>query len=202
MYGDTNLIKLENGTEANGIKVVIAYPPKEAVVRMPTSDEMAILLNQYLEQSKQKNKKLSDEQQEEQQRKFDVELFKNIKLAGDDFDEFESELVIAHLTQYALVSTEKDADGYTVTITTPFGEVLHMLRPLTLKELATWRTAVNRGQQNWKGNTVLSLYNTLVRTTEGYAAGVEAPPTHRNMAMTAVAAAVNVINPLQISPNA
>ena len=198
MYGITNTIKIDDGTEIQGFQVKIAYPEKAAVVRLPTNGELSDYLNQYAEQSKAKGKKPS----EEQLRAPDAELFKKLKLSGDDLDEFEAESVISRLTQCSVVSTEKTPDGYTVTLTTPFGEVKHMARPLTLKELATYRTAVSRGQQNWHTSTVLSLYNTISKGTEGYAEGCEVPPHHKNMTMSEVALALFAIDPLQIiDPN-
>src|SRR5581483_4841852 len=102
MYGTLSTITLANGSTVQGIKVAIPNPPKEAVLKLPTSAEYRDLLIVLGKLDKGRSKS-------DLERKLPyLELFKKLRLDdGEDFDEYESEYIVSYLTETRIADYEK-----------------------------------------------------------------------------------------------
>jgi hypothetical protein len=177
--------------DATEIKINIPYPKKSATVRLPSPVELTAF---YDDASKTKDT---------EDRTPYVTLFNKIRSdQGESFDEYESAFSIDNLLSYTVTSTTKDGDEYTVSIKTPFGPVVHKLRPLTMKEMVIYtKDAMNRNASTSR-NASVKLYDSLVQTTDGYKSSEDIPVYHKVPVMTEVYLAHLKIDPIQIDPNA
>lgn len=120
---------------------------------------------------------------------YDSDLFEKIRIEGDPFDKYEASLAIAMLSKGEIESCEKDSEGFTITMTVFGGvETVHRLKLPKRADLVEYdRGAVQR--INDSKSKVASiwvelessgkLYDKLLVSTEGYAAGTAVPLIHK-----------------------
>lgn len=181
LYGEMPEVAIDGQEAVKGFRFNVPHPPKEAILRLPTAAEMSAYTEAW---KKIRGRKKNDD--ENLAFRPDLDLFNKIRVAGADFDEFESRFAIVKLIDVSLEFCERTEDGagFEVVLKTPFGETRHHLATPTAKQLFT---------TVYSGKSGAKLYDQVIGKTEGYAAGFEAPEHHREAAGQAVAAAVGAI---------
>jgi hypothetical protein len=166
LYGQAHTITLEDATTLDGYRVKIPYPEKSAVVRLPTDQEVAAY---------------SDLPHKEDDRTPEVDLFAKLllHLDGDAFDEYECAYIINNLLSVSATGCVREGHNCRVTLKTPFGEVVNVLRMPSIKEITLFRSAVV--SENAKGvrTAHVSLFDKLQQSSEGYADGFQVPLFHK-----------------------
>jgi hypothetical protein len=199
LYGENQTHEI-NGQTFQGIKLLpYADGSKSAIVRMPAANEIAELFNTFAAKTK------NETELEEKTRTAYFKLFKEIKVAGDDLDEYEAHRVLSMLLSSYSGDIERDGSNYKVTHKTSLGETVHTLRSLTAKERAQIRSA-SRSNPNSQVPGV-TFYDTLVQgMPSGYAPFYtinDIPCHHKNQVISAVIIEYDTFDPVQIefSPN-
>lgn len=189
------------GPEVKGFLFSIPNPKKTAVLRLPTSPEM----KEYAEAEAKARRRDNTSPTF----KADLALFKKIKVAGEDFDEFEARFAVYKLIQATVKACKRTEDGgFEVTLTTglpvpkaeeprqdedggqrspAFCETTHFLGIPTAKQYMEALSARKGGSRGAR------LYDCVIEKSEGYAAGVEVPLHHREAVGAALADAVAAI---------
>jgi hypothetical protein len=200
LYGQTNTITTESGEVLNGFAVSIPNPPKSAIIRLPNAVESTKYFVKYMERFASNQKKNAPDLD----RTIELDLFYAIRLdKGEPFDEYEAEFIVSRITGSIVTSSEKSADGFTINIKTPFGEVSHTLRQPTFKQMAEFRKA-SSNPTGFSLHPTTSLYDSLLVKMEGYVPtfGVsDVPPEHKSLCVTELTIAHTLIDPIQIDPN-
>lgn len=212
LYGNLPDVKLPDGTVAKGVTVRVPNPPKAAVLRLPTSEEMLIRLES------QKSIRRSIGRRKSQTEfipnpKADMDLFNKIRVdkTGPEFDEYEAATAVSKLTYCEVIDCQETDAEYRVTLKTPFGEVVHALGKPSEKDLFIYRRSVlssvdlPHGQEELKYRTepAIALYGSVVKKTEGYAEGIQpadVPPHHKSAVIVELAQSSAEID-LAIDPN-
>ena len=140
LYGQLPEVEFD-GKKASGFLFRVPNPPKEAVLRLPTSEEITGYLDlqrtlQYnLGRRKSKSERVPNP-------KSDLALFAKLKVAGADFDEFEARNAIGKLTFTEVLSCVRSGELYRIALKTPFCETTHDLAVPTAKQLSVYRRSV------------------------------------------------------------
>ncbi|HXP88829.1 MAG TPA: hypothetical protein VN841_29175 [Bryobacteraceae bacterium] len=169
-----------------GFRFTVANPKKEAFLRLPKSDEIAA----HMDAQKTIRRMIGRRQSQTEtlpNAKADLDLFAQLRLSGDDFDEFEARNAIQKLTSSEVVDCERSSDGYTVTLKTPFGESVHVLGIPTARQLADYKRTVvksrelphNQEELRYRTQSTMDLYDAAVQSSSGYADGTEVPAHHK-----------------------
>ena len=114
MYGDI---------PAEGITIRVPNPPKTALLRLPTNQEMLDRLDQQKSIRRTIGRRKSQTEFVPNP-KADLDLFNKIRLdkGGAEFDEFEAGNAISKLTFCEVTDCQRAGDEYRVTLRTPFGD--------------------------------------------------------------------------------
>jgi hypothetical protein len=186
-YGFLPDVTLDDGQTYKGFKVVIPNPPKVAVVRIPTSQEIADVT------TKEDKLKKGDNDGFEQ---LHLGFFNKIRVDnGEPFDQYEAHAVIMRLLQCTTLKCEKVESEYHVTLHTPFGDVTHQLRFPSYKQIAELRNA------SYNNKAHLVLYEKLYVSSDGYDESVDVPGIHKIKAAGEVVLDHLSIDPVAIDPN-
>jgi hypothetical protein len=195
LYGETQTHTIDN-QDIHGFKVSVPYPAKTAYVRMPTSAEVARYFTDFFGKIK---KGAEASTIDEKRRLASLELFKTIKVHGDDMDEYEADNVIPQLLLTTVESVEKSGGDYDVTLKTRFGSVTHHLRPMSYKERAVLQAAQDSGVSF---TPAVTLYDALVKgLPEGYAPHFsvnDIPCDHKGLVINALKMEHDKLDPIQI----
>jgi hypothetical protein len=176
----------------------VKNPSKAATVRLPTAEEWfdrmrhRKSIRRNLGRRKSTTKMLED-------RAADLALFNRIKIAGDDFDEFEAQHFIGLLSNTDVVDSKREDGGYRVELEWNYGaglegKTIHHLRMPTLREVSEYRRGVvtivdlphNQEELNFNLQAACDLYDKLVQKSEGYAESIPVPPIHKGPVVTEI----------------
>lgn len=210
LYGDLPELVVD-GQTVRGVTVKIPNPPKSAVLRLPTSQEMLDRMNlqksirKSLGRGKSKNEFVVNP-------KADLALFNRIRLdKGEEFDEYEAAVAVGKLTGCEVLSCEDSGDQYLIVLKTAFGETTHVLGKPSEKDLWLYRRSVMssvdlpHGQEelHFRTDPAIALYDSVVRSIDGYSVGTaskDVPPNHKSTVVIELAQAVAEVD-LDLDPN-
>jgi hypothetical protein len=172
--------------ETGGFVVKVPNPPKQALLRLPTSAEMIA----YRDGQKTVRRSLGrgDSQSEPVvNEKADLDLFKALRVDvdGPEFDAAEARSILGKFLAIRISKCEREGDRYVITLWTPFGETKHELGIPTAKQLAQFNPVTSRdlrhGAEELKYRTQsgVDLYDGCSASSTGYAPGTEVPANHK-----------------------
>jgi hypothetical protein len=204
LYGDLPRIG-----EINGFPVQIQNPPKTAVLRLPTNEEMLAY------QSKQKFLYRSLGRRKGQLEpvpnvETSLELFKKLRIdRGEEFDGDEAEYAIGQLTQCKISKTTRAGDSYVIVLRTMFGDVTFTMGIPVMRDLSAYRRARIKGidlphgveERRLPPEPAAKLFDACIREVEGYAEGItDPPPHHKAEVVVALSNAIEDLDP-ELDPN-
>jgi hypothetical protein len=203
MYGDI---------PAAGITIRVPNPPKTAQLRLPTNEEMLERLDQQRSIRRTIGRRKS-QTEFVPNLKADLDLFNRIRLDKDgaEFDEFEAGNAISKLSFCEVTDCQRAGDDYRVTLWTPFGETIHMVKIPTQRDITVYRrtvvssTDLPHGQEElrYRIEPAVGLYDSVVTKIEGYAASIkpgDVPPHHKSAVVVELVQAIDDLDPA-IDPN-
>ena len=211
LYGDLPTVNLESG-DVQGVAVKVPNPPKTAVLRLPTSQELLDRLDQ------QKSIRRTIGRRKSQTEfvpnlKADLDLFTKIRLDKDgaEFDEFEAGNAISKLTFCEVTDCQRAGDEYRVNLRTPFGETVHLVKIPTQRNITVYRrtvvsaTDLPHGQEElrYRMEPAVELYDSVVSKVEGYAASFkpsDVPPHHKSAVVVELVQSIDDLDPA-LDPN-
>lgn len=178
MYGELEQFETTDGAMIPGIPILIPYPKKVAVLRLPTSEEIAAytssirLLVRRLGQGTSQSETLPNREAEKK-------LFDTIRIDkhGEEFDEYE----IAKAINDALYATaspyERDGEEFVVKVNTPWGATTHRTRMPRTREVQQYRDGVIRSrdlrhgaeEQRYPPDVPVAFYDQIIVRVDGYA---------------------------------
>ena len=111
------------------------------------------------------------------------------------FDQWEAAEAVGRLLFRNVTESERDGNGFVVTLETCLGSTVHHLAAPSCQGMFNYReqisrvTPVGRGtsQIRYRPQAAVDLYNSIAGTTEGYAEGVAVPAHHKFTVAIAVA---------------
>jgi len=184
MYGELTPIETTQGGAVPGISIVIANPQKIAVLRLPTSEEIAAYTGSIKQIVHRVGRRQSESRilhnPETERKLFDaIRLDKN----GDEFDEAEMRHAIDIVLNQRVSGCERNGSFYTVKVTTNWGPTLHTCRIPTAKEIQQYRENVvktrdlphNAEEHRFPPEVAMQLYDAIVTSVEGYAPTFNVP---------------------------
>jgi hypothetical protein len=203
MYGDI---------PTEGITIRVPNPPKTAFLRLPTNQEML----ERLDQQKSIRRTIGRRKSQTEfvpNLKADLDLFNKIRLDKDgaEFDEFEAGNAISKLSFCEVTDCQRAGDEYRVTLRTPFGETVHMVKIPTQRDITVYRrtvvssTDLPHGQEElrYRIEPAVDLYDSVVTKIEGYAAPIkpaDVPPHHKSAVVVELVQAIDDLDPA-LDPN-
>jgi len=203
MYGDI---------PAAGITIRVPNPPKTAQLRLPTNEEMLERLDQQRSIRRTIGRRKS-QTEFVPNLKADLDLFNRIRLDKDgaEFDEFEAGNAISKLSFCEVTDCQRAGDEYRVTLRTPFGETIHMVKIPTQRDITVYRrtvvssTDLPHGQEElrYRIEPAVDLYDAVVTKIEGYAASIkpaDVPPHHKSAVVVELVQAIDDLDPA-LDPN-
>jgi len=203
MYGDI---------PAAGITIRVPNPPKTAQLRLPTNEEMLERLDQQRSIRRTIGRRKS-QTEFVPNLKADLDLFNKIRLDkdGTEFDEFEAGNAISKLSFCEVTDCQRAGDEYRVTLRTPFGETVHMVKIPTQRDITVYRrtvvssTDLPHGQEElrYRIEPAVDLYDSVVTKIEGYAASIkpsDVPPHHKSAVVVELVQAIDDLDPA-LDPN-
>ena len=210
MYGELPTFKSTDGnSEVAGFPVQIINPPKTALLKLPTSQQVldrltkSVVIQTDLGRGKSKSHSVPA-------RNLDVQLFEalTITVNGGDFDEFEAEKAINNILYCRVLDLEREGTKFKVTLDTPLGPTVHTLDSPMEKDMAPYRESIvidkslGRGKREMKYNypAAARLYDSCHPETEGYATGTEIPIHHKFAVVSEVASTVDEVTS-PVDPN-
>ncbi len=179
LYGELPLsdVTLKDGADRlRGVTIKIQNPPKTAVLRIPTNDELTDRLSKQRSIRKSLGRRKSTTESIPDT-KADLTLFNAIRVDdGIEFDEYEASSAVNKLTSVEVVECERAGDQFIVTIKTPFGETVHTVSVPMQKDLQIYRRSVLSSIDLPHGNEELrfrigppcALYDSVIQQVEGY----------------------------------
>ena len=184
MYGELKPIKSTQGSEIPGIPVIIHNPPKLAVMRLPSSEEISAYLSSVKTLTRRIGRRQSEDQDvrntEAERKLFDlIRLDKN----GDEFDEAEVRKSIDIALQHRLVGSEREGDRYVVKVVTPWGVTVHTCRVPFTRELQAYRENVIKSRElphgieerRYPPEAPARFYDAIIEAVDGYAPQFNVP---------------------------
>lgn len=217
MYGDLPEIKLDGSDDTiAGFPVLIESSPtgpKHAVIGLPTTDQML----EYLRVQKSITRDLGRRQSESEEvpnPKADLKLFSAIRLdSGPEFDAAEAARAIGMITRHRVTSCERNGDFYHITLSTPFGSVVHEVRmPYEFEKAEYTRTfykprdlAHGATEQRFPPDAYIKLYDKIIESVSGYSDehNVPAkivPPHHKRSVVNELLVTLQSLDP-DLDPN-
>ena len=206
LYGELPTIHSDAGN-VQGVSVRVPNPPKTAILRLPTSEEMLTRLGQQKSIRRDLGRRKSQTEYVPNL-KADLDLFNKIRLDkdGPEFDEFEASNAVSKLTFCEVTDCERSGEEYRVTLRTPFGDVFHWIRIPTQRDITIYRrgvvsaTELPHGQQELRYRTepAAELYDLVAAKIEGYSLGTkpaDVPPHHKSAVVVEVVNAIDELDP-------
>ena len=183
LYGEMPEVRLNEDAEpVQGFRFSVPNPKKVAIARIPTAAEIKKWI------ARQRNSK-------NESYEADFELFKTIRVIGDEFDECEARLAIVRLTAIELLGSERVEEGFKITLKSPFGEHAHVMGIPTSKQLVT---AVRTGKIGGE------LYDQAVQLIEGYVESItpkDVPEHHKQAVGAELVRLVDALYEADFVPN-
>jgi hypothetical protein len=183
-YGALPLISTTDGKSIPGLPIVITNPPKQAVLRLPTSAELLRYLSSLRSLSRDLGRRKS-ESEDVPNPTADRKLFDTVRLdrSGPDFDDAEVSYALGILTRQKISSATHDDGEFNVTIETLFGKHTHTLREPFHKELREYQRNCYRSlslphgieEMRFPPEVPCTLYDALVTAANGYAQELNIP---------------------------
>jgi hypothetical protein len=209
-YGSLPQTKTEDGQALAGITVRVPSPPKSAILRLPTTQEMLERLGQQKSIRRTIGRRKSQTEFVPNP-KADLDLFNKIRLdKGPEFDEFEAGNAISKLTFCEVTDCQRAGEEYRITLRTPFGDTVHTVKIPTQRDITVYRrtvisaTDLPHGQEElrYRIEPAIALYDSVVAATEGYAPDLksEVPPHHKSAVVVELIQAVDELDP-SLDPN-
>ncbi len=211
LYGDLPTITVD-GAELRGVRVRVPNPPKSAILRLPTNEEMVA----RLQQQKSIRRSLGRRKSKTEfvpNREADLRLFDKIRLdQGAEFDEFEASNAIAKLMFCEVTDCERVGEQYKVTLQTPFGPTAHTLKIPTVREISVYRRTVMasidlpHGQEELRYQIypAIELYDAVASGIDGYSVSLkpaDVPPHHKSTVIVELVQAVDEDIDPDLDPN-
>jgi hypothetical protein len=202
MYGDI---------PAEGIAIRVPNPPKTALVRLPTNQEML----ERLDRQKSIRRTIGRRKSQTEfvpNEKADLDLLVKIRLdKGAEFDEYEAANAISKLTYCEVTGCQRAGDEYCITVKTPFGATVHSVGIPTQRDITFYRRAVMsatdlpHGQEElrYRMEPAVTLYDSVASKIEGYAAAfkpADVPPHHKSAVVVELVQAIDELDPA-LDPN-
>jgi len=189
MYGELDPIETVSGNEVPGIPVVIRNPHKTAVMRLPTSEEIAAYTASIRTLVYRLGRGIS-RSETVPNRDAERKLFESIRLdkSGTEFDEYE----IRYAINLALFTDtdpyERDGDEYVVKVKTPWGTTVHRCRMPITREIQEYREGVIRSrelrhsteEQRYPPDVPVAFYDSIIVSVEGYSLQYNVPTGSTN----------------------
>lgn len=212
LYGDLAEVTLSDGSVVKGVAFRVPNPPKRAVLRLPTTEEMIARLDKRkaIHRSLGRGKTVSEWAYTH---KADLELFNKIRLDKDgiEFDEIEALAALTRITQCEIVDSQESDDEFRITLSTAFGDVIHTVgKPSERDAFAYRRSALaqvdlpnNQEEHRFPVTPAITLYDAVAKKVEGYAGDIkptEAPPHHK-VAIAALLGRADAGADLEFDPN-
>lgn len=194
-YGETQEIKSANGEVLRGFRFTVSNPPKEAVLRLPTSDEMVARMDAQKSIRRGISRRAS-RTEAILNPKADLDLFNRLRIdKGEDFDDYEAGNALSKLTAVEVADFELLGNQATVTLRTPFCTTRHVVRVPTAKQMANYKDNISHavelphGQEELRCRTQagIDLYDAVISSIEGYADNItpQDVPAHHKFAVAA-----------------
>jgi hypothetical protein len=197
--------------QSGGFKFTNRHPPKSAVLRLPTSAQMIERINRQktirnsIGRGKWQSELVANPEA-------DLKLFAELRIdqEGDAFSAAECRAAILKFTSAEVVSCDRPAEGYKITLRTPFGDVSHTLREPMEDEMFDFgrtnfaSTDLRHGREElaWRADASVKLYDAVKLSAEGYAAGYDVPAHHKFAVAGELAQAVAELDPqIELGPN-
>jgi len=185
--------------------VVIVAPPKQALLRLPTSVELLEYLSAQrstmtdLGRGKTKYADIPNP-------KADRKLFDAIRIdkTGEEFDDAEALYAIGLITRLRISDCTRDGQNYVVGLDTLFGSTVHTVRMPWRKEMVEYQRAVDDPvslphgveQHRFPPEVPVKLYDKIVQSATGYSDGDNAvPPHHKRAVINSVMEAMSLLDP-------
>jgi len=185
LYGELQRVTLGE-SEFNGFRFTVKNPPKTAILRLPSSIEMIARIDgQKSIRSSIGRRKSSTETIPNP--KADIAFFEALRIAGDDFDEFEARNAIGKLTDVDVLDCQREGDQYRITLKTPFCDVAHWVKIPTDKDIYFYRRSVvaptelphGKEELRYRASAGIELYDSVFAKAEGYADQAAIPAHHK-----------------------
>ncbi len=203
MYGDI---------PKEGITIRVPNPPKTALVRLPTSEEMLERLGQQKSIRRAIGRRKSQTEFVPNP-KADLDLFNRIRLdqGGTEFDEFEAGNAISKLTFCEVTDCERVGEEYRITLNTPFGQTIHTVKIPMQRDITIYRrtvvssTDLPHGQEElrYRIEPAVDLYNAVATGIEGYTEAwkpADVPAHHKSAVVVELVQAIDDLDPA-LDPN-
>jgi hypothetical protein len=211
-YGELPEVTLESGAKVRGVLIKNLNPPKTAVLRLPSSQEV---LDRIASQRSLRTPLGRGKSESTFVPNYEAEfaLFSKLRLdaGGDEFDQYEAAKAIARLLLCDVTACERDGEQYHVTVKTPFGETVHFIKMPTEKDIAFYRrvpslaiTDMPRGKQEvrYRIGPAIELYDSVAAEVKGYAdpEPKDVPPHHKSAVVIELMSALDELEAEQV-PN-
>lgn len=185
LYGELRRAKLDDGQEADGFLFKTSNG-NAAILRLPSSLEMISRINSQ-RTIKTNLGRRNAMTETVPNTKNDLSMFAAIRVAGDDFDEFQARRAITQLTDVEVYDCQREGDRYKVTLKTKFGTHEHIVKIPSDKDLYFYRRGViaaielphNREELRYHAEAGVELYDKCADSSTGYVDGVEVPAHHK-----------------------
>lgn len=168
--------------------------PKTCVLRFPTDEELAArarqqkVIRQNLGRGKTVTKAAVNAAA------VDSELFDKVAIEPGSLDPDEKSAALNKLLRADTGNIEKAAEGYLISLETPFGTVTHKVKLPKQKDVVEYRRACVSIVEHRRSEELrfalepgATLYELIILSTEGYASAV--PITHKSMVVNELLAA-------------
>lgn len=213
LYGALPPVTLSDNSVVPGIVFRIPNPPKKAVLRLPTTEEMTSLLDKRraIRRSLGRGKTQSDWITNH---KAYLEIFNKIRLDkdGPEFDEFEATTAVGKLTDYDVVGCDETDAEFRISLKTPFGTVTHVVGKPSEQDAFVYRRYQNPstdlpfGQEEvrYPAAPAIAFYDAIAHSVEGYMDGIapkDVPPHHKVAVAAVVSHRSNEATDLALDPN-
>lgn len=214
LYGAQPEVTVKPGEIVHGFKFTVHNPPKSAILRLPTPQEILDRLSQQksirtnLGRGKSKSAPVPNP-------KADLALFERIRVSGDDFDADEAADAIAKLTAHEAIECNRTPEGYSVKLKTPFGHpesvpgddeqiyvTTHSIKIPTVAAMSAYRGSVidptdlphGREEIRFRVEPAVKVYDEFIISTTGYEEGTPVPPHHKSAVVIEVLNAYDQLN--------
>lgn len=222
MYGQLPTIKTTSGDEVSGYPVSIVNPPKTAVLRLPTADELILFFTTQrvivtdLGQGKSRSDDMPNPSASSR-------LFTSLRLDKDgaEFDAAEISKALGLITRHRLISCTREGQEFVVTVGTFLDDVdpdtkdaiptVHRVRIPYESEVAEYRLhsiietnlPKNRVEQRFPIGPAIELYDKILLEVQGYVdlsiqgpASIRSlvPPNHKRTVVYAVLDAFSLLD--------
>ena len=203
LYGELTSIRTTDGTFIQGFPVVIANPPKTAVLRLPTNSELMAYLGRQRSRYKDLGRR-KGQTMPVSTGKADLELFTKLRLAGtgDPFDEFEAGTAINKMMRQRITDCERVGQGYQISLETAFGMTVHTIGIPTERQmdeyLRTFMIPIDLPhgvtERRFPPEAPVKLYDACIQSISGYIPAItpqDVPPNHKTSVCMELASALN-----------